>query len=161
MDQQQNPASIHIRPATKDDLPFIRSLVERFVRVGTPSWRDPLLMKDFHRQSAEEVGDAIDTRDLVLIAEDEQKISLGFVHATHTTDFFTQEPQGYVADLAVSSQTEGKGVGRRLMEQAEEWARAQGYRILALDVFAFNLHARSFYAHLGYVEETVKMLKEL
>lgn len=161
MDLSQNPADIHIRPATMDDLPFIRSLAERFAHLGTPAWRDAAKMWEFHRQSTEEVGYAIQTRDLVLVAEDAQNTRLGFVHVTHMTDFFTQEPQGYVADLAVSTQAEGKGVGRKLMEQAEEWARAQGYRILALDVFASNTHARSFYAHRGYVEETVKMIKEL
>jgi ribosomal protein S18 acetylase RimI-like enzyme len=161
MDQRQNTATLHIRPATMDDLPFIRSLAERFARVGTPAWRDPVQMWDFHRQSAEEVGYAINTHDLVLIAEDAQNSRLGFIHATHATDFFTQEPQGYVADLAVSVQAEGKGVGGKLMEQAEEWARAQGYRILTLDVFSSNTHARSFYAHRGYAEETVKMVKEL
>jgi ribosomal protein S18 acetylase RimI-like enzyme len=161
MDQRQNPTEIHIRPATMNDLPFIRSLAERFARVGTPAWRDAAKMWEFHRQSAEEVGYAINTRDLVLIAEDAQNVRLGFVHVTHVTDFFTQEAQGYVADLAVSEQAEGQGVGRKLMEQAEEWARAQGYRILTLDVFASNTHARSFYAHRGYVEETVKMVKEL
>ncbi len=153
--------TIYVRPATADDLPFIRSLAERFASVGTPAWRDTEQMWEFHQQSAEEVGDAIETRDLVLIAEDEQKTRLGFIHATHSTDFFTQEPQGYIADLAVSAQAEGKGVGRKLMEQAEVWARTQGYRLLALDVFAFNAHARAFYTHLGYAEETIKMVKEL
>ncbi len=37
----------------------------------------------------------------------------------------------------------------------------QGYRILALDVFAFNTSAHAFYQRLGYVEETVKLIKEL
>ncbi len=76
-------------------------------------------------------------------------------------DFFTHEPQGYIADLAVSDNVEGKGIGRILMERAEAWARAQGYRILALDVFAMNTHARSFYQRLSYVEETLKLIKEL
>jgi GNAT superfamily N-acetyltransferase len=153
--------TIHVRSANADDQPFICSLAERFARVGTPAWRDAQHMWEFHQQSAEEVGDAIDTRDLVLIAADAQGSHLGFIHVTHSTDFFTQEPQGYVADLAVSAQAEGRGVGRRLMEQAEVWARTQGYRLLVLDVFAFNMRARTFYAHLGYAEETVKMVKEL
>jgi ribosomal protein S18 acetylase RimI-like enzyme len=153
--------TLHVRPATADDLPFIRSLAERFASVGTPAWRDAQQMWEFHQQSTEEVGDAIDTSDLVLIAEDAQGSRLGFIHVTHSTDFFTQEPQGYIVDLAVSAQAEGRGVGRRLMEQAEAWARTQGYRLLVLDVFAFNTHARTFYTRLGYAEETVKMVKEL
>jgi ribosomal protein S18 acetylase RimI-like enzyme len=161
MEQQQNTASVHIRRARVDDMPFIRSLAERFARFGSPAWRDRALMWKYHQQSVEDVGQSIDTDDLVLLAEDAQGTRLGFIWATHATDFFTQEPQGYVSDLAVSSQAEGKGVGRKLLEQAEEWARTRGYRILALDVFAANTLARAIYTHLGYAEETVKMVKEL
>jgi len=161
MEQKQNTTPVRVRPATMDDLPFIRSLAERFARFGTPAWRDSALMWKHHQQSAEEVGESIGTSDLVLLAEDAQGTRLGFICATHGTDFFTQEPQGYVSDLAVSAQAEGKGVGRKLLEQAEEWARTQGYRILTLDVFAANTLARAFYTHLGYAEESVKMVKEL
>ncbi len=161
MEQKQNITPVNVRRATMDDLPFIRSLAERFARFGTPPWRDPTLMWQFHQHSADEVGTSISTSDLVLIAEDAQGTPLGFICATHATDFFTQEPQGYVSDLAVSAEAEGKGVGRKLLEHAEAWARAQGYRILTLDVFAANAPARAFYTHLGYAEETVKMVKKL
>jgi len=161
MEQKQNTTPVHVRRATMDDMPFIRSLAERFARFGTPAWRDSALMWKHHQLSVEEVGESIDTSDLVLLAEDMQGTRLGFICATHATDFFTQEPQGYVSDLAVIAQAEGKGVGRKLLEQAEEWARTQGYRILTLDVFAANALARAFYTHLGYAEETVKMVKEL
>ena len=69
--------------------------------------------------------------------------------------------KGYLADVAVSEQSEGTGVARALMKRAEGWARECGFRILALDVFALNTLARSFYQQLGYVEETLKLIKEL
>ena len=52
-------------------------------------------------------------------------------------------------------------MARALMAEAESWARARGWRILALDVFASNARARSFYQRQGYMEETLKMIKEL
>lgn len=153
---------VHIRQANADDIPFIRSLSERFASVGTPTWRDPAKMQQFHQHSVDEASSAIGLPgSLVLVAEDRDGTRLGFIYTIGTTDFFTHEPQGYIADLAVSAQGEGKGIGRMLMEHAETWAREQGYHIVALDVFAFNTHARSFYHHLGYVEETVKLIKEL
>jgi len=115
----------------------------------------------FHQHSIEEAITDTQADSLVLVAEDAQGARLGFIHLTRSEDFFTHEPQGYIADLAVSDDAEGKGVGRMLIERAEAWARAQGYRILALDVFAMNTHARSFYQCLGYVEETLKLIKEL
>jgi ribosomal protein S18 acetylase RimI-like enzyme len=153
---------IGIRRATADDIPFIHSLAERFARVGTPPWRDPGQMRQFHQQSMQEVSTALSRpNELVLIAEDAQGSPLGFIYVTSTTDFFTGELQGYVADVAISEQAEGKSVARMLMERAEFWARERGLRILALDVFALNIRARSFYQRLGYVEETLKLIKEL
>ena len=162
MHNRNTEDEIRIRPATTEDIPFIQSLVERFARIGTPPWRNPAQMEQFHQRSMQEVCDAIThLTDLVLLAENRQGTRLGFLHATSTTDFFTGEPQGYIADLAVSEQAEGKGVARLLMKQAEAWARERSFRILALDVFALNTHARSFYQHLGYIEETLKLIKEL
>ncbi len=153
---------IHIRLATAGDIPFVKSLAERFAHAGMPYWRDPAQMWQFHRRSMQEVSAAISNPDdLVLIAEDGRGLRLGFLHVTQTPDFFTGELQGYISAVAVSEQAEGKGVARALMERAEAWARECGFRILALDVFALNIHARSFYQRLGYVEETLKLIKEL
>ncbi len=161
MEHHDQPDEVHIRPANTDDIPFIHSLSERFASVGTPTWRDPTKMQQFHQHTVTEASSAINLPgSLVLIAETNDGTRLGFIYATNTTDFFTNEPQAYIADLAVTTHGEGKGIGRKLMEHAETWAREQGYRIVALDVFAFNTHARSFYHHLGYVEETVKLIKE-
>lgn len=162
MHEKQTKDEIRIRPATTNDIPFIHSLAERFAEVGTPPWRSAEQMWAFHHRGVLEVGAAItNATDLVLLAEDLQNTSLGFLYAISTVDFFTREPQGYIADVAVSQQAEGKGVARALMERAEAWARERGFRILALDVFAMNTHARAFYQHLGYVEETLKLIKEL
>ncbi|HEV2660877.1 MAG TPA: GNAT family N-acetyltransferase [Ktedonobacteraceae bacterium] len=162
MDQQHGQSAFHLRPALVDDIPFIQSLAPRFAQVGTPAWRDSEQMWQFHQRCTHEVGTAItNPDDLVLIAEDMQERRLGFLHVTTVADFFTGEPQGYVSDVAVSEQAEGKGVARTLIEHAQAWARERGLRILALDVFAFNTHARAFYQGLGFVEETLKLIKEL
>lgn len=161
IDHSHKAGEIRIREMTVDDIPFLRSLTARFAQVGTPSWRDPAQMWEFHRRCTEEAITDTQPDSLVLVAEDAQETRLGFINLTHSEDFFTHEPQGYIADLAVSEDIAGQGVGRLLMERAEAWARAQGYRILALDVFAMNTHARAFYQHLGYVEETLKLIKEI
>jgi len=57
--------------------------------------------------------------------------------------------------------TEG---GRRegtIRERGEAWAIAQGLPAIELDTGAPNRHARRFYAHLGYSEESVKLVKQL
>lgn len=71
-------------------------------------------------------------------------------------DYFTHKSVGYISAVAVVPTGEGKGVGKKLMEKAEEWCLDKGYTELVLDVFRSNVHAISCYKHLGYKEEIVK-----
>jgi GNAT superfamily N-acetyltransferase len=97
----------------------------------------------------------------IFIAEDEHGAALGFIHLHTGDDYYYKEAHGHIADLIVAAEGEGRGVGRVLMERAEEWARAQGFRWLTLNVFAQNLRARELYQRLGYGEDIMKYVKEL
>lgn len=54
----------------------------------------------------------------------------------------------YIAKLWVDESLRGQGVGRRLMQAAEELARSRGCTDASLDTFDFQ--ARPFYEKLGY-----------
>ncbi|XP_071295911.1 N-alpha-acetyltransferase 80 isoform X1 [Agelaius tricolor] len=53
----------------------------------------------------------------------------------------------FVESVVVARALRGRGYGRRLMEAAERWARARGFRCLRLTTH----DKQHFYAHLGYV----------
>ena len=61
----------------------------------------------------------------------------------------------------VALTAEGKGAGQALMEAAERWARAQGYRRLTLSVFEENRRARRLYEWRGFQPDTIKYIKAL
>ena len=151
----------HIRPATAEDLPFVLGLVSRLVEFGPPPWRDA----DAIRASSEGLlRDALERpRDgaAVLLAVGADGAPLGFVHLGAEREFFTGAPEGYVANLALADATQGRGVGRALMEAAEAWTRSRGMRRLTLYVFAGNDRARGFYARLGFGEDSLKLVKQL
>ena len=65
----------------------------------------------------------------------------------------------YIADLAVSRSFEGRGVGRLLIEAAEDWAHTRGYRLLTLYVFSGNVRAQRVYERHGFQPEAVKYVK--
>lgn len=46
-----------------------------------------------------------------------------------------------------------------LLETAEEWTRTNGYRLLALYVFAGNARARQIYEKHGFDQEVIKYVK--
>jgi predicted GNAT family N-acyltransferase len=70
--------------------------------------------------------------------------------------------------MAVAEDWRGEGIGALLLAHAEEWARGEGYRLIALNA---RLGAEGFYARFGYLgqgepfeENTVphiRMTKEL
>ncbi len=61
----------------------------------------------------------------------------------------------------MAAEAEGQGVGRVLLEAAEDWAREQKLQMLSLNVFAGNARARHVYERLGYTPETLRYVKPL
>ncbi|HVF68274.1 MAG TPA: GNAT family N-acetyltransferase [Pyrinomonadaceae bacterium] len=152
---------VRIRPASAADEDFVVSLMPRLVEFGPPAWRDAGQMTAHDTRVITE--SLLDPKPgaAVFIAEDEDGTPLGFIHLHADTEHYIHEEHGHVEDVIVAPAGEGRGVGRALLEKAEEWARARGYRWLTLNVFAENLRAREVYSRLGYGEDMVKYVKEL
>lgn len=151
-----------MRPATPADADFIHTLAPRFAEGGLPSWRDRDQLLAFTEDGIAAAIAAIGQPDhLTLIATGDDGAPLGFLHAFGERSGLTGEEQGYISMLAVAAEASGRGIGRALMEAAEDWARDRGYRLLTLETFGDNHPARAFYARLGYREETLKLAREL
>jgi GNAT superfamily N-acetyltransferase len=154
-------SDVRIRPASDADRDFVISLMPRLVEFGPPRWRDAEQMTAHDTRVITEslLDPTPDTA--VFIAEDADGTALGLIHLHAATEHYNREEHGHVEDLIVAHGGEGRGVGRALLEKAEEWARGRGYRWLTLNVFAENLRAREVYRRLGYGEDMVKYVKEL
>ena len=154
-------STIRVRAATLADRDFMFDQAARLASVAALSWhteRDVLAFQHRYMTTAF-ARPASETASF--IAEDETSQRLGFVHAEASTDFVTLEPCAYVTILAVTAAAEGQGVAARLMQAAEEWGRAQGFRLICLDVFANNQRARAFYARHGYQDDSLRLTKPL
>lgn len=57
-----------------------------------------------------------------------------------------------IYSVVVSPEARGLGIGSRLVEAAEKWARDQECEAMKLEVRADNVAARAFYAKRGYTE---------
>ena len=70
--------------------------------------------------------------------------------------------RGWINYLAVEPELQGGGLGRRLMDHAEERLRALGCAKINLQVRATNEKVIGFYESLGFrIDETVSMGKRL
>jgi ribosomal protein S18 acetylase RimI-like enzyme len=67
----------------------------------------------------------------------------------------------YVSDLVVLPAYRGRGLGRALLDRAEEHARAAGAKILRIGVLARNAPARGLYYSFGFEDRIVAMSKTL
>ncbi len=152
---------IEVRPATADDLPFIHSLAPRLAGAADLSWRSPDDVMRFQRTFMHETLEVPKPGAVTYVAVNADGERLGFVHAEPMVDIFTDRIAAYIPLLAVTEAAEGKGAASVLMKAVEEWARAQGYDSLSLDVFASNARGRAFYARKGYGEETVRLVKDI
>jgi len=85
----------------------------------------------------------------VLIAEGEDGALCGWVHVFGTERIESErfaEIGGVVVDVA----RRRRGAGAELMQAAEDWAAARGYRALRVRSNVARIEARGFYEQQGY-----------
>jgi GNAT superfamily N-acetyltransferase len=153
--------AIRIRRATTDDRDFMFDQAARLAAVAALPWHTSDDVLRFQHRFMTNTLARAEAECGTFIAEDDSTQRLGFVHIEASTDAITLEACAYVALLAVIEAAEGQGVATRLMEAAEDWARAQGFRLICLDVFANNQRARAFYARHGYQDDALRLTKAL
>jgi len=98
---------------------------------------------------------------LTLVAEGEAGERAGFIMIGRSTSVFTDQQQAFVYDVAVAPAFRRRGIGRRLMEHAEAYAREKGMEFITLMVDSRNDAARNLYAQLGFEDGKVLMRKLL
>ena len=90
-------------------------------------------------------------REAVFVAEIDGAV-VGFVHVEkYNTLYF--EMMANILGLAVSSKYRKKGIGRALLERAEQWAMENDISLMRLNSGKKRSDAHKFYRHLEYGQE--------
>ncbi len=95
------------------------------------------------------------------MAKTDEGTPAGFVWVAKTHNDFTGQLEASLLNQYVAKPYRGQGLGRRLMETAEEWARQQGLLRISLSVGAHNTLAQRLYETLGYQVDMLRMTKKL
>ncbi len=85
----------------------------------------------------------------------------GFVWVAKTHNDATGQLEASLLSQYVAEPYHDQGLGHRLMEVAEEWARRQGLLRVSLSIGARNTLGQKLYESLGYQVETLRMTKRL
>jgi GNAT superfamily N-acetyltransferase len=152
---------VHVRRAAETDVDAILALVPRLVEFGPPPWRD---VEGMMETDLAVIGDALQHLQVddpaCFVAELDGAV-IGFIHLHSRVDYFRRRPHGHVADLVVAQGSQGLGVATRLLVEAEDWARGQGFDWLTISVFDENERAAGLYEHHGFRRDTRMLLKTL
>jgi ribosomal protein S18 acetylase RimI-like enzyme len=126
-----------IRPLRDADVEACAALLQRI-----PLWARYRITPEAARAV---FARALDGASCALVAEDAGRV-IGFVEYTLRGTF---GHSGYVRAVGVAPEAQGRGVGTRLMDAAEEAIFRSGPNVFLL-VAAFNAGAQRFYERRGY-----------
>ena len=151
--------TVRIRLAHADDDEFILGLAGRFVAFELPPWR-----KRSETLAGIREDIARHLRDLppgshLFVAENDDAERCGFLHLQTQKDFFTGALNCHISDIVVAPEFDGRGVGRALLDYADNWAKRHRCRFVTLAVFPGNERARSVYERSGFGVELLRMAK--
>ena len=128
---------VHIRAATAADMPAMIPVVNTAFAIET--------FLDGTRTDEERMAEMMGKGEF-LVAEDDA----GQVVATVYIE--VRGERGYFGMLAVDSRRQGTGLGRRMVEAAENHCRQHGCKQVDIVVLSLRTDLPPFYRKLGYVE---------
>jgi ribosomal protein S18 acetylase RimI-like enzyme len=149
--------SVVIRQATKADFDQVGRVFSEENRYhseivpGVIQVAEPIMTQEWYSA----VLDNPD-RSLWVAQVDEAVIGVVLVKEMTSPDdpIFCQRKYAYVDEVVVAERFRGRGIGRLLMERAEQWAMERGLGEIELNVWEANQSAIGFYEGLSY--ETIR-----
>jgi ribosomal protein S18 acetylase RimI-like enzyme len=70
-------------------------------------------------------------------------------------------PLGRITVLVVANEAQRQGIGRMLVEAAEEWMRNKGCQLVEVTSNDRRAEAHAFYRHMGYERTSIRFFKKL
>lgn len=144
--------------------PYESADLAEWMRMRRELWPD--LPTDEATQRADCEAWLARKKSIVLVAErPEPSLLCGFIEAGERefADGCETSPVAYLEGWFVDEAFRGHGIGRQLVQAAEEWAIVNGYREFASDALLENLPSQQAHNAVGFVEveRAVRYAKQL
>ena len=152
------------REATEPDLSAICALGEEVNAIHHRAFPQVFASAgEIDRDSAHWMN-SIGKQDATTFVAEESGSLVGFVNVSIVTESHSLlQPMrfGRVGSVGITEHKRGQGIGRELMELAQDWVSRHGGVELRLNVWAFNSHALHVYEELGYEVRSFFLVKRL
>lgn len=152
-----------VRRAEEKDIPVLKTLLMEVLNIHAQR-RPDIFVPNTTKYTDEELVKMISDPRTPIFVYDEDGTVLGYAfciykeraHSNNMTDIRTL----FIDDLCVDAAARGKHVGESLYHYVKDYARANGFYHVTLNVWSFNEKAIGFYEAMGlkpmeYVMEEV------
>ena len=152
-----------VRRAEEKDIPVLKTLLMEVLNIHAQG-RPDIFVPNTTKYTDEELVKMISDPRTPIFVYDEDGTVLGYAfciykeraHSNNMTDIRTL----FIDDLCVDATARGKHVGESLYHYVKDYARANGFYHVTLNVWSFNEKAIGFYEAMGlkpmeYVMEEV------
>lgn len=146
----QNVAMLHVRQLQESDsITELTALLHRaYARLGSMGLNYTAV-----NQAPEVTAQRIRGGACFVVAADYQLVGTIVAQPTYSEsacEYFTRAGVAAAHQFAVDPARQGAGIGRMLLQYAEQWAKRSGFSELALDTAEQATHLIELYARLGY-----------
>ncbi|GEM_PF-1331328 len=99
---------------------------------------------------------------ILLVAEERGKV-VGYtkLKIKNRWKAFKEKKEIYINDIAVIENCRGKGIGSKLLNETEKYAKGENIGFLTLKADSENLKTLRFYKKHGFVKHYVQMVKKV
>ena len=140
MNDNSEQSAIRVRQAVGSDCAAMAKLARQ---LGYESSREQIAARLDEMRRSEERN--------VLVAETAGGTIVGWI-GMYVFRTVTDEPRAEISGLVVDETARSRGIGERLLEAAENWAREKGLRAIGLHCNVIRERAHGFYLRHGYRE---------
>jgi len=165
MSKKPSTTAFRIEPASAGDWPWIvQGEIEiAWARLG-PKGREEVDRHTVEERTEKRISELLEDAGFQsrgFVARTEDGTLAGYVWVARTHNDSTGRLEAALLNQYVAEPYRGRGLGYRLMETAEDWARREGLPRISLFVGAQNTLGQRLYQSLGYEVETLRMTKKL
>ena len=95
----------------------------------------------------------------IVVTLDKKVVGMIGIHRMVT--IHRDAPVGRIPVLIVAKEAQGHGLGRLLVDAAEQWCRKKGCKLIEVTSNDRRAAAHAFYRHMGYERSSIRFFKKL